>query len=116
MTVAIERQVRSLNFVPKKGRRIFAVNLKLVDDVGELWQIAKTMGFIPELVHMSYGSETPQVYALLWEGNLSDAPADLDEKFDALAEQINSDAIYFAAGRSYAEYLAAHPEIEANTL
>jgi hypothetical protein len=92
-----------MNFVPKKGHRIFSVNLNMVD-VGELWQIAKEMGFQPELIHLRYADETPQVHALLWEGALTDQPSDLDDRYDALGEMIDPDAIYFAAGRSQAEY------------
>ncbi len=103
MPITLERTVRTLSFVPKKGHRIFTVNLKMVD-VGELWQIAKDMSFQPELIHLRYEEETPQVHALLWEGVLGDQPSDLDDRYDALAEMIDPDAIYFAAGRSQAEY------------
>jgi hypothetical protein len=103
MPITLERTVRNLSFVPKKGHRIFSVNLKMVD-VGELWQIAKEMGFQPELIHLRYADETPQVHALLWEGALTDQPSDLEDQYDALGEMIDPDAIYFAAGRSQAEY------------
>jgi hypothetical protein len=103
MLITLERTVRNLSFVPKKGHRIFSVNLKMVE-VGELWQIAKEMGFQPELIHLRYADETPQVHALLWEGALTDQPSDLENRYDALGEMIDPDAIYFAAGRSQAEY------------
>jgi hypothetical protein len=103
MPITLERTVRNLSFVPKKGHRIFSVNLKMVD-VGELWQIAKEMGFQPELIHLRYADETPQVHALLWEGALIDQPSNLEDQYDQLGETIDPDAIYFAAGRSQAEY------------
>jgi hypothetical protein len=102
MPITLERAVRNLSFVPKKGHRIFSVNLKMVD-VGELWQIAKDMGFQPELIHLRYAEEMPQVHALLWEGTLADQPSNLEDHYDALAEMIDPDAIYFAAGRSQSE-------------
>ena len=103
MTPTLERTVRNLSFVPKKGHRIFSVNLKMVD-VGELWQIAKEMGFQPELIHLRYAEETPQVHALLWEGAIVDQPSNLEEQYDTLGKMIDPDAIYFAAGRSQSEY------------
>jgi hypothetical protein len=102
MLMPPETTLRTLSFVPKKGHRTFSVNLKMVD-VGELWQIAKDMGFQPELIHLRYADETPQVHALLWEGALGDQPSDLEDHYDALAEMIDPDAIYFAAGRSRSE-------------
>ncbi len=92
-----------INFIPKKGYRIFSVNLKMVD-VGEFWQIAKEMGFQPELIHLRYANEMPQVHALLWEGAIADQPSNLEEQYDALGELIDPDSIYFAAGRSQSEY------------
>jgi hypothetical protein len=106
MPVTLERTVRNLSFVPKKGHRIFSVNLKMVD-VGELWQIAKEMGFQPELIHLRYADETPQVHVLLWEGALTDQPLNLEAQYDQLGETIDPDAIYFAAGRSQVEYQEA---------
>jgi hypothetical protein len=102
MLIGSETALENLSFVPKKGHRIFSVNLKMVD-VGEFWQIAKEMGFQPELIHLRYGDETPQVHALLWEGALTDQPSDLEDQYDVLGETIDPDAIYFAAGRSQAE-------------
>ncbi len=103
MPATLERTVRTLSFIPKKGFRILSINLKMVD-VGELWQIAKEMGFQPELIHLRYADEIPQVHALLWEGALADEPSDLEDKYDAFGEIIDPDAIYFAAGRSQSEY------------
>ena len=103
MPITLEPTVRNLSFVPKKGHRIFSVNLTMVD-VGELWQIAKAMGFQPELIHLRYADETPQVHALLWEGPIEHQPSNLDDQYDALGEMIDPDAIYFAAGRSQSEY------------
>jgi ssDNA-specific exonuclease RecJ len=103
MTVAIEREIKSLSSIPKRGHRIFSVNLKMVD-VGEFWQVARGLGLEPELVHLRYRDQPPQIHALLWEGPLSDVPPNLEQQYDELSEQIDPDAIYFAAGRNQAEY------------
>lgn len=91
MTTATIEGVRTLSYIPHKGCQFLSVNLALVDLV-EISEIAKELGFKPELVQIPSRSGI-QVHALLWEGKTSDAPADLEERIDALADRINPDAI-----------------------
>jgi hypothetical protein len=104
MTVAIAREVRTINFFPKKGQRSLSVNLGGLD-VGELWQSSKSLGFTPELVHMRFSQTAIQTHALLWEGAIADTPSDMDGKLDELWDRFG-DAVVYSAGQSRAEYLA----------
>ncbi len=105
-TSSISREIRTIALIPRQGQRIFSVNLAMVD-VGEFWRVAERLGFCPELVNLRYSANQQQVHALLWEGAIADTPADLEAKFDDLAEQINADAIYYAAGQSQAGWAMA---------
>jgi hypothetical protein len=94
MTTATINGLKTIGAIPKPGQQILSVNLSLVDFI-QLSDIAKQLGFRPEEIH-----------ALLWQGDMLQAPADLANKIDALAELINPDAIYSVRGRSYAESVA----------
>jgi hypothetical protein len=97
MTGATIEEVRTLSYIPVKGQRFLSVNLAMVDLV-EIGNIAKDLGFKMELVKIPSRSGT-QIHALLWEGAISDTPADMDNLVDTLAERIeNPDAIRYAAG------------------
>jgi hypothetical protein len=109
MTAAIAREVRTINFFPQKGQRVLSVNLAGLD-VGEVWQTAKALGFMPELVHMKFSATHVQSHAVLWEGAIADTPADMDDKLDELWDRFG-DAVTYSAGQSRAEYLAAGGEI-----
>jgi hypothetical protein len=95
MTVAAERKIRTVKFVPQSGEQMFSVNLAMVD-VSELMEIAKQMGLKPEVVQMEYRSGATEIHAMLWQGQADAAPADLETKYDRLAELIDADAIRFA--------------------
>jgi hypothetical protein len=96
---SVERQVKTFSFIPKPGERIFSVNLAM-EDVGQLWPRFQAMGFDPEVVQLTWPHSTvSETHALLWQGPQSSAPADLEEKYDQLSEEINPDAIYYALGR-----------------
>lgn len=79
-----------------KGQRFLSVNLALVD-LTEITDLAKELGFKPELVQIPSRSGT-QVHALLWQGTIADTPADMDDRVDVLADRINPDAIRYATG------------------
>jgi hypothetical protein len=104
MTLAIAKEIRTIDLVPKKGQRVLSVNLAGLD-VGEVWQVAKAMGFVPELVHLRFSATAVQTHALLWEGAIVDTPSDMDDKFDELWDKYEM-AVMYAAGQSRAEYLA----------
>ena len=88
--------IRTLRLIPPKGTRILSINLALVNH-DEAWSIAKRLGFAPEVVQLSRHPIT-EIHLLLWQGKIEDIPADLENKVDALADQINTDAIWYAAG------------------
>lgn len=100
MTTAIENPIveglRTLRSRPYPGRRFLSVNLGKVS-----WMDATTaaisLGFQPELVQMPLASGL-QIHLLLWEGAIADTPQDLEDKFDQLAEQLDSNAIRYATG------------------
>jgi hypothetical protein len=96
MTTATLEDVKTLPYIPAKGQRFLSVNLALVDLVA-ITEVAKELGFKPELVQMPSRSGT-QIHALLWHGAIADTPADMDERVNTLAERINPDAIRYATG------------------
>ena len=96
MTIATIEGIKLLAPVPQQGYRFLSVNLALVD-LSVLSEIARVLGFKPELVQIHYRSGT-QVHALLWHGEIEETPVDMDEKVDQLAEQVNTDAIRYATG------------------
>ena len=96
MTTATIEGIRTFSFIPPRGQRFLSVNLALVD-MANLLDIARELGFKPELVQIHYRSSI-EIHALLWQGAISDTPQDMDEKVDDLAERVNPEAIRYAAG------------------
>ncbi|MBW4692246.1 MAG: hypothetical protein KME27_10815 [Lyngbya sp. HA4199-MV5] len=96
MTVATLESVKTFAYIPARGQRFLSVNLALVD-LSQLSDIAKALGFKPELVQMQ-GKSGTQVHALLWQGSIEDTPADLDARVEVLADQVNTEAIRYATG------------------
>ncbi|MFM2431740.1 MAG: hypothetical protein RLZZ511_2953 [Cyanobacteriota bacterium] len=109
MTATIAREVRTIHFIPRNGQRLLSVNLAGLD-VGEVWQVAKTMGFTPELIHLRFSATAVQSHALLWEGAITQTPADIDDKLDELWDKFG-DAVTYSTGQSKAEYIASGGEI-----
>ncbi len=91
MTTATIEGVRTLSYIPTRGKRFLSVNLALVG-LAEIGDLARELGFKLELVQIPCKTGT-QIHALLWEGEIADTPPDLDERVDALADRINTDAI-----------------------
>ncbi len=94
--------IRTFRSIPEKGMRFLSVNLSMVD-VTELMEIAKRLGFKPELVQMPMKDHT-QLHALLWHGPIETTPADLEERYDELTDLVDSGAVRYASGQSHAEY------------
>ncbi len=88
--------IKTIPVIPEQGMRYFSVNAALVN-VGEVWQIAKSMDFLPELVQIPYRTGT-EIHVLLWHGQIIDTPADMREKHYELANQVNNDAIRYSSG------------------
>jgi hypothetical protein len=97
--------IKTFRNIPEQGMRFLSVNLALVD-VAELMEIAKGLGFKPELVQMPMKDHV-QIHALLWHGPIDQTPIDLEDKFDELSDRIASRAIRYASGQSQAAYLAS---------
>jgi hypothetical protein len=88
--------IKTLNGIPEPGKRFLLVHLANLDVV-ELMDIAKELGFKPELVQIPYRTHI-ELHALLWLGLIADTPEDLEARFDELATRINADAIRYATG------------------
>lgn len=67
-TAAAIPNIRQLPFIPKKGKLYISVNLAGLD-VGEVWAIAKQVGFSPELAYLQTRFSI-QIHALLLEEDL----------------------------------------------
>jgi hypothetical protein len=104
MTVAIARELRTIDMAPRKGQRLLTINLAGLD-VGQLWQETKALGFTPELIHLRFSPTTVQTHALLWEGPIAHSPDGLDDRIDELWDKYGA-AVHSAAGQSQAEYRA----------
>jgi hypothetical protein len=103
MAPAIEG-IKTFRFIPVHGMSYLSVNLARVDAI-ELMEIAKRLGFKPEIVQVPLKNHT-ELWALLWHGPIADEPADLEDKWDELCDCIDSDATHLSRGQSRAEYLA----------
>jgi hypothetical protein len=88
--------IKILGSIPEQGKRFLSVNLADLD-VAELMDIAKELGFKPELAQMQYAKHT-EIHALFWHGAIKDTPPDLEARVDELAIRINTDAIRYATG------------------
>jgi len=97
-TVTIQG-IKQLSYPPHKGEHYLSINLALVDPA-EVWEIARELGFKPELVQIvnRLGIE---IHALLFHEQTNGEPLvtpELDTQIDELAERINSDAIKHTFG------------------
>jgi hypothetical protein len=97
--------IRTFRGIPAQGMRYLSVNLARVD-IGELSEIAKALDFKIELVQMPM-KEDSQLHALLWHGAIASAPADLDDRYDALCDRIDPGAVRYASGQTQAEFNVA---------
>jgi len=101
MTTAIAtiQGIKQLLYPPYKGEHYLSINLALVDPA-EVWEVARTLGFKPELVQISKRAGI-EIHALLFHEQTSGEPletSELDAKIDHLAAQINTDAIQHTYG------------------
>lgn len=94
--------VRQLPRVPKSGELYLSINLAMADP-GQVWEIAKQLGFAPELAYLPTTAGI-EIHALLHHGerqldSLSDSQ-EFDESIDALIEAgIQPDAVRLVYGR-----------------
>jgi hypothetical protein len=88
--------IKTIPTIPRKGEQYLSVNLALVS-LPELVTVAQSLGFKTEVVQIHQRSGT-EVHALLWEGMMTDAAADLNERIDALADRIDTKSIRSVRG------------------
>lgn len=99
MTTFPIKGIQSIPYIPNKGDHYLSVNLAIVDPA-QVWEIAKELGFKPQLVQIAhrFGIE---IHALLFFEQLDGEPlgwTDLDNKIDELAERIDTCAIRYVYG------------------
>jgi hypothetical protein len=97
MAPAIEG-IKTFRGIPRTGMSYLSVNLARVD-AAELMEIAKRLGFKPEIVQVPLKNHT-ELWALLWHGAIADEAADLEDKWDELCDLIDSDATHLSRGQS----------------
>lgn len=78
MTAATIEGLKLITAIPATGKQSLSVNLAPVDFT-ELAAIALELQFKLELIQIPYCFGT-QIHALLWQGNLDEAPADLESR------------------------------------
>jgi hypothetical protein len=103
MTPTIEG-IKTFRGVPAPGMSYLSVNLAGLDAT-DLIELAKRLGFKPEIVQVPLRNHT-ELWALLWHGAIDAEPADLEDKWDELCDCIDADATHLSRGQSRAEYLA----------
>lgn len=104
MTTAIAsppiQGLKALSYPPKRGEHYLSIDLAKVDDVVRVFDLAKELGFKPELVQVTTRKGTTEIHAMLFYEQKSGEPfvATLDEQLYRLDEEINSDAIRHVYG------------------
>lgn len=98
-TATIDVQgIRTLPAIPKQGQRYLSLNLAIVPLTDAL-EVAKDLGFVPQLVLVNYRNGISEIHALFWEGAIEETPANWDETIDQLADRVNPDGIRHCWGR-----------------
>ena len=88
----------SWDIYPEGDSNFLSINLGVIP-FRDAMAAATSLGFQPELVQMPVLNPSGvQIHLLLWQGAIADTPDDLEEKFDALAELIDDQAIRYATG------------------
>ena len=93
--------LKALSYPPKQGEHYLSVNLAKVDDVATVFELAKELGFKPEVVQISTRAGNTEVHALLFHEQTNGEPmatVTLDEKIDRLADGIHPDSIRHCYG------------------
>jgi hypothetical protein len=94
--------LRALSYPPKHGEHYLSVDLAKVDDVVKVFDLAKELGFKPELVQITDRGGDVQIHALLLHEQTNDTPADcfdrLEEQTNRLADEIDNNAIRHCCG------------------
>lgn len=87
--------VKTIPFVPRKGERYLSINLAIVD-LSDALDVARNLGFKPELVQIAHRSGT-EIHALLHyeqtDGETMKRNLILDSKIEELADRIDDQAI-----------------------
>ncbi|MDX2096379.1 MAG: hypothetical protein SFW36_01265 [Leptolyngbyaceae cyanobacterium bins.59] len=98
MTTAVIEGLKTIPSIPSKGWRYLSINLALVN-VEHGLSAAKKLGFSPELAQINYPMGSSEIHLLLWSGPIEDAPSDMHDRIDALADMVDSNAIRCVSSR-----------------
>ena len=96
--------LKALTYPPRAGEHYLSVNLAKEADVVKVFDLAKDLGFKPEVVQISTRRGTTEIHALLFhEQGIEFSPmheeSDLSRRIDELADEIETDAILHVYGR-----------------
>lgn len=97
--------LKALTYPPRPGEHYLSVDLAKVSDVVKVFDLAKELGFKPEVVQISTRQGTTEIHALLFhEEGVESSPmheeeSELSRRIDELADEINTDAIRHVYGR-----------------
>ncbi len=97
MTTATIEGIKTIPAIPGKGEQYLSVNLahvRLLDVV----KVAEELRLGSDLVQIVYPIGSSEIHALLWAGQINDAPRDLNERIDALADRVPTAAIRSVRG------------------
>jgi arginyl-tRNA synthetase len=108
MTTAISsppiQGLKALTYPPRPGEHYLSVDLTKVADVVKVFDLAKQLGFKPELVQISTRRGTTEIHALLFhnrgvEQSPMEEENELSKRIEELADEIETDAIRHVYGR-----------------
>jgi len=88
---AVVDAIQTIPFIPPKDERQLSIHLERLTPT-EVWPLAESLGFVPELVRVAYGNRV-ELHAMLWRGKIAETPRDLEARVDALADTLDNDAI-----------------------
>jgi hypothetical protein len=88
------KKMRTIPIIPEKETRCLSLNLALVP-LQQAIALAERLNFDPELVRIVYKEHT-EYHLLLWQGAIGDTPSDLDDRIDAIADEVAPRAIRHA--------------------
>lgn len=89
--------IRVIPALPSKGKQYLSVHMAELN-LSDVVKVADSLGFNPVPVLIDYPVGVPEMHVLLWEGEITDAPSDMNERIDQLANLIPPQAIRSVRG------------------
>ena len=93
--------LKALSYPPQRGEHYLSVNLAKVEDVVRVFDLAKELGFKPEVVQITTRIGITEIHALLFCEQTNGEPmasTNLDDRIDQLANEINEESIRHVYG------------------